>query len=583
MKPKTRRWLLAAAAAGVLAMSATRIAPLNAERERLKLLAAPIPESARPSMMLTPMLALGRAPLVDYLWLRATKLKDSGQFYDAYQLSRLICDLQPRFASVWAFQAWNMAYNISVTLDTPEERWRWVRNGYELLRDKGIPLNPTNTQLYRELAWIFFHKIGDWTDEKHNYYKLQLALIIEDVLGKPPADWVRQGRNEGDFYRSYDYAPLAAAPHEWSEAARGEGVAALGEQLQTFGFDMSKPGVYLGLVSGLRDGNLAIPGAAAGDEANRLHALREFMADERLADARSRVENFWRSWRLRTELKIEPQRLLEIQEQIGGIVLDLRLPWTHSLYWTVMGLQRGADKKVLLDTHKLNTNRVEFFCLTKMFFFGRMQMSRQAHMGEPPLFMPDIRFAEILFETYLRESKQYEYDKKVDEPVGRDFFSGFVGITRTIALRYAELGMRNRAQEKYDFLKKHYPDPIYGESLDEFLLAQAKADRDNPDIRTALSRICRLVDRGLIQYAYDEDEEAVRFIARAKQIYDGYREGLVSQRNKIVETFAEIVESRCHMVGGTMYRATYVKVCEKIGVTPLPEPEGVPAAAPSGG
>ena len=61
MKPSGRRLLLAGAAAGVLALTATRVAPLNAERERLKLLAAPIPESARPSMMLTPMLALGRA------------------------------------------------------------------------------------------------------------------------------------------------------------------------------------------------------------------------------------------------------------------------------------------------------------------------------------------------------------------------------------------------------------------------------------------------------------------------------------------------------------------------------------------
>jgi len=580
MKPKGRRWLLAAAAAGVLAASATRVAPLNSERERHKLLAAPIPESARPSMMLTPMLALGRAPLVDYLWLRATKLKDNGQFYDAYQLSQLICDLQPRFASVWAFQAWNMAYNISVTLDTPEERWRWVRNGYELLRDKGIPLNPGNTQLYRELAWIFFHKIGDWTDEQHNYYKLQLALIIEDALGKPPEGWVRQGRNEGDYYRSYDYQPLADAPHEWVDAARGEGVHALDMQLQKFGFDISKPGVYLGILNGLREGNLAIPGSAPGDEANQLHALREVMANPELAGARHSVESFWRASTLRNELKIEPQRLLEIQEQIGGIILDLRVPWTHALYWSIMGLQKGTDKKVLLDTNKLNTNRTEFFCLTKLFFFGRMQMSAQAKMGEPPLFMPDIRFAEILFDTYLRESNQYEFDKTNKEPVGRDFFSGFVGITRTIALRYAELGFREKAEEKYEFLKKHYPDPIYGASLDDFLMAQAKADRENPDFRTAMSRMCRLIDRGLIQYAYDEDEEGMRFIARAKQVYDAYQAALVSNRNRVEGTFAEIVEARCHLVGGTMYRATYVKVCEKMGVTPLPERDGSPTTAP---
>lgn len=581
MKPWGRRWVLAGIAVGVFALSSTRVAPLNTERDRHKLLAAPIPESARPSMMLTPMLALGRAPLVDYLWMRASKLKDDGQFYDAYQLSRLICDLQPRFASVWAFQAWNMAYNISVTLDTPEERWRWVRNGYELLRDKGIPLNPGNTQLYRELSWIFFHKIGEWTDEKHNYYKLQLALIIEDALGPPPDGWVRQGRNEGDYYRSYDYKPLADAPHEWIDVVKSDEVKALVERLQPFGFDISKPGVYLGMLDGLHKGNLAIPGAAAGDEANRLHALQEALADPEQAEARQRVEHFWRAWKLRNDLKIDPQRLIEIQEQIGGVTLDLRVPWTHALYWSIMGLQKGADKKVLLDTQKLNTNRTEFFCLTKLFFFGRMQMSKQARLGEPPLFMPDIRFAEVVFNVYLNESRQYEIDKKNDEPVGRDFFSGFVGITRTITLRYAELGMRDKAEEKYEFLKKNYADPIYGNSLDEFLMAQAKADRENPDFRTAMARICRLIDRGIIQYAYDEDEEAVRFIARAKQVYENYKKALVSSRNEIKQTFGEIVEYRCHMVGGTMYRATYEKVCGKLNVTPLPERDDRPAT-PSG-
>lgn len=581
MKPKGKRWVLAGIAAGVLALSATRVAPLNAERERLKLLAAPIPESARPSMMLTPMLALGRAPLVDYLWMRASKLKDDGQFYDAYQLSKLICDLQPRFASVWAFQAWNMAYNISVTLDTPEERWRWVRNGYELLRDKGIPLNPGNTQLYRELSWIFFHKIGEWTDEKHNYYKLQLALIIEDALGPPPDGWVTQGRNEGDYYRSYDYKPLADAPYEWVDVVKLDGVTALADRLAPFGFDISKPGVYLGMLAGLRAGNLAIPDAAPGDEANRLHALREALSDAEQADARTRVEQFWRAWKVRNELKLEPQRLLEIQEQIGGITLDLRVPWTHALYWSVMGLQKGADKKVLLDTNKLNTNRTEFFCLTKLFFFGRMQMSKQAHLGEPPLFMPDIRFAEVVFNTYLNESHQYEIDKKNNEPVGRDFFSGFVGITRTITLRYAELGMRDKAEEKYQFLKKHYADPIYGETLDDFLMLQAKADRENPDFRTAMARICRLIDRGIIQYAYDEDEEALRYFARAKQVYENYKAALVSSRNEIKQTLGEIIEYRVHMMGGTMYRASYEKVCAKLSVTPLPERDDRPTSEPS--
>ena len=145
MRPSTRRWIFAAVSAILLCIASTRLGPLNAQRAESKLVMPPLPNTVRPSMLLSPLLALGRAPIVDYLWMRATKLKEEKRYFDAYQLSQMICELQPKFASVWAFQAWNMAYNISVTCKAPEERWRWVRNGYELLRDKAIPLNPNST------------------------------------------------------------------------------------------------------------------------------------------------------------------------------------------------------------------------------------------------------------------------------------------------------------------------------------------------------------------------------------------------------------------------------------------------------
>lgn len=125
-----------------------------------------------------------RGLVVDILWMRADKLKDDGQFFDARQLAEWITKLQPRFAAVWEFQAWNMAYNISVAIPAtqPEQRWRWVKNGYELLRDEGIPLNPKLIQLYRELSQIFQHKLGGVSDDAHEYYKLQFAEEIGPLL-----------------------------------------------------------------------------------------------------------------------------------------------------------------------------------------------------------------------------------------------------------------------------------------------------------------------------------------------------------------------------------------------------------------
>jgi hypothetical protein len=160
-----------------------------------------------------------RGLVVDILWMRADRLKQDGKYFDARQLAEWITILQPRFARVWDFQAWNMAYNISVAMPNTQcaERWRWVRNGYELLRDRGIPLNPNDISLYRSLGWIFWHKIGDNLDDCHRYYKRQLLLEMRPLLGD---------KSNEEFDR------LAAAPKDLAEILRDPEVSELMAALQ---------------------------------------------------------------------------------------------------------------------------------------------------------------------------------------------------------------------------------------------------------------------------------------------------------------------------------------------------------------
>lgn len=150
--------------------------------------------------------ALGsfRGIAVNALWYHAEQQKQAGRLFDANDTAQLITTLQPRFPQVWAFNAWNMAYNISVLTHTPGERWDWVQKGIHLLRDEGIPENPTSVRLYRELSWIFFHKVGQWSDDMHWYYKQQLAQEWQLLLGTPP-----RGYQEGLATQAFE--PIAAA------------------------------------------------------------------------------------------------------------------------------------------------------------------------------------------------------------------------------------------------------------------------------------------------------------------------------------------------------------------------------------
>ncbi len=127
-----------------------------------------------------------RGLITNIAFMRAEQYKNEGRHYDAMQLANWICMLQPHFPSVWEFQAWNMAWNISVTTWTPEERWNWVYNGAKLLRDYGIQFNPNATNLYKQLAWIFVNKMSDTVDEHHLTYKRNWAYRMHLVLGPPP-------------------------------------------------------------------------------------------------------------------------------------------------------------------------------------------------------------------------------------------------------------------------------------------------------------------------------------------------------------------------------------------------------------
>jgi hypothetical protein len=95
------------------------------------------------------------------------KKKDWTNF--AAALNQII-RLEPHFISVWKFQAWNIAYNVSVEFDDYRERYRWVIKGIEFLI-QGIDYNEKNPVLHCGVGWDIAQKIGT-ADEKVQFREL---------------------------------------------------------------------------------------------------------------------------------------------------------------------------------------------------------------------------------------------------------------------------------------------------------------------------------------------------------------------------------------------------------------------------
>jgi hypothetical protein len=189
MNRRLKKILLLLLTAALLVGSGQVQQSLERDRGQLGLtLAAPLQDA--PPLLAFTTVALGgfRGLISNYLWIRANNLQLDDKFFEAAQLADWITDLEPHFAMVWNFQAWNMAYNISVKFkeNSPgnyADRWRWVDRGIQLLRDRGLVWNPDDPTIYFQLGWIFFHKIGENLDDGNLYYKQQWFKDMSPFFG----------------------------------------------------------------------------------------------------------------------------------------------------------------------------------------------------------------------------------------------------------------------------------------------------------------------------------------------------------------------------------------------------------------
>jgi hypothetical protein len=157
LSPEIGRWLLLA----VVALVVAGVVQRDVERRRIAgKLTWTDPENKE--ALEVGFLALGgfRGIVADVLWVRASRLQEAGKYYELKLLCDLIQKLQPTFAQVNAFQAWNMSYNLSRRGATCEDKWYWVRSGLAVL-ERGIERNKQNYNLWFELGWTYVHRMSD--------------------------------------------------------------------------------------------------------------------------------------------------------------------------------------------------------------------------------------------------------------------------------------------------------------------------------------------------------------------------------------------------------------------------------------
>lgn len=352
------------AGAGVTARS------LGRQREALGLVVSMEGTRGMPPHVALATAALGafRGLAVDALWARADALQDAGEFFEAQTLAQWITALQPRFPQVWGFQAWNLAYNISVCTKAADERWEWINRGVELLRRQGIPLNPGDANLPAELGWLYFHKIGGKTDREHWYYKARLVREFREFLGD-----LTGGRSTAEAIERF--RRIASAPDDLESLRADRDVA---DALTLVAEHGEKPDEQLLRMLGraaLYDASLdtqLLTGKALPTGTNR-GLLVPLLADRRLSQAVfDRLVPHLQKRVLIDRYRMSPDFMLEQMERSGP--LDWGHPHAHGIYWSERGIaiaregrrRERLNELTILRTrlgnlqHLMRTGRIEF-------------------------------------------------------------------------------------------------------------------------------------------------------------------------------------------------------------------------------
>ena len=387
---------------------------------------AVVVENDIPPSMQVASVAMGplKGLLVDVLWWRSERMMEDKEFFEALQLSEWITSLQPTYPSVWSYQGFNLAFNVSHNFSDHEERWNWIHEGIKLLRDKGLRYNKDwahNRDIRFELVHIFYRKIEGMSDTEARKFQDKWTLEMLKYFDRGNRD---------------ELIEIASAPKDMERLFMDVDVKKLALQFKERGDDLKttieiKPPGY---------GSL----------------LKDTPENESYNSAILKIIYFLKRRTIETELNMDVERMLKIDEQYGPF--DWRTHQAQVIYW-------GAEEDYS-QFKLMGTNYSEFVraAMLSSFYNGRVLFSEKrdyfnkTHNIE---ILPKLHnfFDFLLYESGLdEESKEF---KRIDR-IHQDFLERAIIITYT----YNQI---EASKELFEHYELYLPDD-HGITFEQYVI-----------------------------------------------------------------------------------------------------------------
>ena len=429
-----------------------------------------------PPLVVFVTVALGgfRGLIADALWLRATRMQEEGRYFELVQLADWITKLEPRFTPVWSFHAWNMAFNVSVLLNDPADRWRWVSHGISMLRDRALVYNPGDAQLYWELGWLYQFKVGHNLDQAHFYYKQQLVEEMATVFDGPRPD----------------FEVLAGAPATPKALLARPETRQLVEAIRALERDPFDP-------------ELLAKGGLPED-------VEAILQDHPAAED---YRNFLRRRRLESVYKMNPEQMKAVDDAWGP--LDWRAAPSHAIYWAEQGKPHARGFVAM------QLERMTFQSQRDGFLRGRIFIDPILGNAIPS---PNVDLLPRVRKAYEDGLVEFDGNQSVLDAHGNFLREAFVSL-----LAYNRL---QEARDVYRDLHERYPDEHTARGFDYYAAYSAReAYRDAMGSETR-ALVEGLAGQALVYYAMGDEERYAGAALTSRLVYQQFQAELKSEEHK---------------------------------------------------
>ncbi|MCM8528149.1 MAG: hypothetical protein NE327_16625, partial [Lentisphaeraceae bacterium] len=390
MKNVYIRILFILISAVLLVVSGSGIRSFQEEDKTKVVIANDVPPSMQiASVALGPLKGL----LVDILWWRSERMMEDKEFFESLQLSEWITSLQPTYPSVWSYQGFNLAFNVSHNFSDFEERWNWILEGIKLLRNKGLEYNPDwskNRDIRFELIHIFYRKIEGMSDPE--------ARRFQDKWTLEMLKYFDRGNRE-------ELQEIASAPKTMERLFQDVDISKLEQELKEKGADLRL------MIQTNPPGYGSLKKDTPENESYNSAILKIIYFNKRKA--------------IEKDLNMDPDRMLKTDMEYGP--LDWRTHQAQIIYWGMEQDYKQFRLNGVNYSEYLRSAMLSSFYNGRVLFSEKRDYFNKTHNIE---ILPKLHnfFDFLLYDSGLDENSR-EF-KRIDR-IHRDFLERAIVITYT--------------------------------------------------------------------------------------------------------------------------------------------------------